>query len=118
MTHILACALCGSNPHSEANWAWVLGGLFVFSFVLIIAGMREQNGSKTRRPPREPVDVSPFFAELLSGTRQPAYYGKYRATTPRGVVVTGRCCARLHRSPGLAAAHAEQVKARIEATGR
>ena len=117
--HALACGLCSSNPQSGTAWFASAAGLLIFGLFLICAGSREQRRRRAGLPPREPAtDMSPFMASLLSGASRPAYTSRFRAVTPRGVTVTGKCCQRGHQSPSQAVAHAQQVAWRIAATGR
>ena len=129
MTHVLACALyCNSDGSLNSGGQFIVdavlwgGGVFVGLSLLAatlgaLANLGKSGTGRTRLP-REPVDASPFTAALLSGQSQPAYTSRYRAVTPRGVLVSGKCCYRGHRSPGLAVAHAQAVSARIARTGR
>lgn len=118
--HILACALCASNPNSGANWAWTALGFAVFGVGAMIAGARDQKRRKAGLPPRPPrADVSPALMELLSGQRQDAYTAPVNTVNPSGIRVRhARCCPGGHRSPEQAVAHARSVEARIGVHGR
>jgi hypothetical protein len=124
--HVVACALCSTNPHASQNWLWVLGiGIPVLAIGITVQAVKEKDAAKRKaaglppKPPREPMDISPGTAALLSGQGQQACTAAVNAVTPAGIRVRQRrCCARGHRSPGLAVQHADAIKRRIETTGR
>jgi hypothetical protein len=94
-------------------------GLVVLAVAFLGIGILRERHRKAH-PDREPADISPFTASLWSGQREQGYKpaGIY-AVTPGGIRVRVSCPHRFgHRSPGLAVACGEQVKARIEKTGR
>ena len=65
------------------------------------------------------VDFSPFWADVIMGTRHQAYFYPVTAKTPSGIPVhMRRCCARGHLSPDLAKKHADSIARRIAITGR
>ena len=127
MTHVAACALCSSNPHSGTNWAWVAIGFLIFGTITIaVAAHQDKDAAKRKRaglpprPARQPADISPIVTGLLTGTQPRSWYGKLNAVTPGGTKVTGRCCTRLggHPTPDLASACAQRANARIARYGR
>lgn len=88
---------------------WVLLGALaaLVSIAVIVQTLR----ASRERPPREPRTDFPWPGD--------AYRAPVRAVTPRGITVRqARCCQWGHKSPEQAVAHAEQIRARIERTGR
>ena len=49
MTHVLACALCSSNPQSDTNWLWTAAGFIVFGVILIVVAGWDARHRKARR---------------------------------------------------------------------
>jgi hypothetical protein len=98
-----------------------ISALFIFGVLGAAGGIgwlrwKSQQG----KPPRQPMDGSPFLAGVISGNNERSYYPRgMTAPTPSGVTVTVRCPHRAgHRSPDLAVACGRREKARIETTGR
>jgi hypothetical protein len=122
--HYLACTqqdFSCQNGHISANLVLVMCGVAI---VVALIGMAVEKRRKKLglppRQPRQPMDISPFTASLLSGTNERAYKPRpVTATTPSGIRVTVRCPHRNgHRSPDLVVKCAQAEKARIERTGR
>jgi hypothetical protein len=129
--HVLACALCDPSSPDGLN----SGGQFIVDAVFwgfgavaalaalcaIIGAIGHVAAAMTGKPlpPRQPADISPFAAELLSGQPQTCFWYPVRATDPWGTPVRmNRCCPRGHRTATLAKQHADRVAARITRTGR
>jgi hypothetical protein len=116
--HVLAASASGPG---WIVWLVVVGGIMaVFGYFKEKAEKRRKELGLPPKTPRQPMDISPNTASLLSGQSEPSYKPTaITAVTPSGIRVTVRCPHRSgHRSPDLAVACAEREKARIERTGR
>ena len=90
----------------------VLVFIGVFGAIALIARAREHS---------EPLDISPFLAEVIGGYgNERSYRGKpATAVTPKGLTVTVRCPHRHgHRSPQLAVSCVSRERSRVERYGR
>jgi hypothetical protein len=127
VTHLMACALyCNSDGSLNSGGQFLAdlilwGGGIILGIAALAAVIRNITRAVTppaQRPHRQPMDTSPFLAELLGGTPQGCWHGKVNAVTPGGTRATGKCCPRGHRSPDLAAACADRANTRIARYGR
>lgn len=124
MTHILACSYSTtwcSNGNASQWVLFLMLGIVAAGCIIggVIAAARRKMGlPPLSQVPREPFTDSPFTAGLITGRRQAAFTSRYRAVTPGGITVTGKCCQQGHTSPAGAVAHASQVAERIGRTGR
>ena len=105
---------------------WLVMFLIWCGLAAVGAFFKEQ-GEKRRKklglppkPPRQPMDISPFTAGVLGMGDTGSYKPRgVTAITPSGIRVTVRCPHRNgHRTPDLAVACGQREKDRIERTGR
>jgi hypothetical protein len=116
--HVMSSTLSGGG--------WVAVLLFWLGIAAVASFFKERSEKRRKalglppKTPRQPMDISPGTASLLSGQSERGYKPRgITAITPSGIRVTVRCPHRSgHRSPDLAVACAEREKARIERTGR